>query len=139
MCLFVLLVNETQCSYTEKWCRIYFQKLFTKELLENFTKNYKEMAINTFEVGLKLYFLVTYYNTVYLHKKKIIITSCQNAHLAIFSLASFCRLSNGPHYAFQSALLGCTKVAQQDDYDAPRVTQIIKPLTCSFYSNLFGP
>lgn len=93
MCLFVRLVNETQCSYTEKWCRIYFQKLFTKELLENFTKNYKEMAINTFEVGLKLYFIVTYYNTVYLHlikKKKL--------HLAKMLISPFSLLHHSVVY-----------------------------------------
>lgn len=57
------------------------------------------------------------------------------------SLLSFHRFPNRPQFAFQSVMLGCTtsKVTQQDDYDAPPVAQIIKPLTRSFYSNLFGP
>ncbi len=29
------------------WCRIYFETIFAKKLLVNFTNNYKEMAHNT--------------------------------------------------------------------------------------------
>ncbi len=55
--LLYLFINICSHSLLQKWYRIYFETIFTDELLLNFTNNYKEMASNT-ELNVKYWMIL---------------------------------------------------------------------------------